>query len=108
MPHWGFRHGQRGLPSLLLTAISRALDAPFHPADAGRLLALGRALGHLGRVTADDPDFQVEAQGSRDALAAAVQSVLAEATDEAGDRPVDPELLATLTEALAAAFDQGR
>jgi len=34
--------------------------------------------------------------------------VLAEATEEAGDRPVDPELLATLTEALAAAFDQGR
>ena len=33
---------------------------------------------------------------------------LAEATEEAGDRPVDPELLATLTEALAAAFDQGR
>jgi hypothetical protein len=33
---------------------------------------------------------------------------VAEATEEAGDRPVDPELLATLTGALAAAFDQGR
>jgi hypothetical protein len=72
------------------------------------LLALGRGLGTLGRVTSEDPDFQVKAQDSRDALAAAVQAVLAEATEEAGDRPVDPELLATLTEALAAAFDQGR
>ena len=108
MPHWGFRANQRDLPSLLLDAIARALDAGFHPADAGRLLALGRALGQLGRVTSEDPDFQVKAQDSRDALAAAVQAVLAEATEEAGDRPVDPELLATLTEALAAAFDQGR
>jgi hypothetical protein len=33
--------------------------------------------------------------------------VLSEATDEAGDRRVDPELLATLAEALAAAFHQG-
>jgi tetratricopeptide (TPR) repeat protein len=72
------------------------------------LLALGRGLGTLGRVTSEDPDFQVKAQDSRDALAAAVQAVLAEATEEAGDRPVDPELLATLTGALAAAFDQGR
>ena len=108
MPHWGFRANQRDLPGQLLDAISRALDADFHPVDAGRLLALGRALGTLGRVTSEDPDFQVKAQDSRDALAAAVQAVLAEATEEAGDRPVDPELLATLTEALAAAFDQGR
>jgi hypothetical protein len=34
--------------------------------------------------------------------------VLAEASREAGDGPVDADLLATLTEALAAAFDQGR
>ena len=108
MPHWGFRADQVALPSLLLDAISRALDASFHPVDAGRLLALGRALGQLGRVTSEDPEFQVKAQDSRDALAAAVQAVLAEATEEAGDRPVDPQLLATLTEALAAAFDQGR
>jgi hypothetical protein len=108
MPHWGFRANQRDLPGQLLDAISRALEADFHPVDAGRLLALGRALGQLGRVTSEDPDFQVKAQDSRDALADAVQAVLAEATDEAGDRPVDPELLATLTEALAAAFDQGR
>jgi hypothetical protein len=108
MPHWGFRANQRDLPGQLLDAISRALDAGFHPVDAGRLLALGRALGTLGRVTSEDPDFQVKSQDSRDALAAAVQAVLAEATEEAGDRPVDPELLATLTGALAAAFDQGR
>jgi hypothetical protein len=50
----------------------------------------------------------VKAQDSRDALAAAVQAVLSEATDEAGDRPVDPELLAALADALAAAFHQGR
>jgi class 3 adenylate cyclase/tetratricopeptide (TPR) repeat protein len=108
MPHWGFRENQRDLPGQLLDAISRALYEDFHPADAGRLLELGRALGRLGRLTAEDPDFQVKVQDSRDALAAAVQAVLAEATEEAGDRPVDPELLATLTEALAAAFDQGR
>jgi hypothetical protein len=108
MPHWGFRANHRDLPAQLLDAISRALYGEFHPVDAGRLLALGRALGQLGRVTSEDPDFQVKAQDSRDALAAAVQSVLTEAIEEAGDRPVDPELLATLTEALAAAFDQGR
>jgi hypothetical protein len=108
MPHWGFRREQEDLPSQLLYAIERALEERFHPADASRLLALGRALGQLGRVTSEDPDFQVKAQDSRDALAAAVQAVLSEATDEAGDRPVDPELLATLAEALAAAFHQGR
>ena len=65
------------------------------------------ALGRLGRVAASDPDFQAKAQDSRDALAGHVRSVLEEATEEAGDRPVDPQLLATLAEALAAAFDQG-
>jgi hypothetical protein len=108
MPHWGFQREQRDLPGLLLDAIARALEGDFHPADAGRLLALGRALGQLGRVTSEDAAFQVKAQESRDALAAAVQAVLAEATEAAGDRPVDPGLLATLTEALAAAFDQAR
>jgi hypothetical protein len=108
MPHWGFRGDQRALPGQLLDAIAQALDADFHPVDAGRLLALGRALGQLARVTSEDPDFQLKAQDSRDALAAAVESVLAEAREEAGGRPVDAELLATLTEALAAAFDQGR
>ena len=108
MPHWGFRGDQRGLPGQLLEAIAKALEAEFHPADAGRLLALGRALGQLGRVTSEDAGFQARAQESRDALAAAVQAVLAEATEEAGDRPFYSQLLATLTEALAAAFDQGR
>jgi hypothetical protein len=108
MPHWGFRREQEDLPSQLLYAIERALEERFHPADASRLLALGRALGQLGRVTSEDPDFQAKAQSSRDTLAGLVGSVLAEAIQEAGDRPVDAELLATLTEAVAAAFDQDR
>jgi hypothetical protein len=108
MPHWGFRRNQRDLPDQLLYAIAHALEADFHPRDAGRLLALGRALGELGRVSSGDPDFQAKAQDTRDALADRVGSVLAEAGQEAGERPIDAELLATLTEALAAAFDQGR
>ena len=111
MPHWGFRRQQRArreLPDQLLYAIAKALEADFHPRDAGRLLALARALGLLGRVTSEDLDFQARAQDSRDALADRVASVLAEATEEAGDHPLYPELLVTLTEALAAAFDQGR
>ncbi len=108
MPHWGFRIEQRDLPEQLLYAIARALEADFHPADAGRLLALGRALGQLSRLTSEDLDFQVKAQESRDALAQRVRSVLAEAGEATGDRGIDPELLATLTEALAAAFHQGR
>ncbi len=107
MPHWGFRIEQRDLPDQLLYAIALALEADFHPADAARLLALGRALGHLSRLTSEDLDFQVKLQDSRDALAQRVRSVLAEAGEEAGERPVDAELLATLTEALAAAFHQG-
>jgi hypothetical protein len=90
---------------ILLVAVARPELLEQRPGWAGGLLALGRALGQLGRITSEGPDFQVKAQDSRDALAAAVQAVLAE---EAGDRPVDPKLLATLTEALAAAFDQGR
>ena len=108
MPHWGFRRSQRDLPDQLLYAIAGALDGDFHPRDAGRLRALGRALGQLGRVTSGDPDFQAKAQDSRDTLASRVESVLAEASREAGEGPVDADLLATLTEALAAAFDQGR
>ena len=105
MPHWGFRRSQRDLPDQLLYAIAGALDADFHPRGAGRLLALGRALGRLGP---GDPDFQAKAQDTRDALASRVESVLAEASREAGEGPVDADLLATPTEALAAAFDQGR
>ena len=111
MPHWGFRRQQRarrGLADQLLHAIAKALEADFHPRDASRLLALGRALGLLGRITSEDVEFQARAQDSRDALADRVASVLAEATGEAGDHPLDPELLLTLTEALAAGFDQPR
>ena len=77
MPHWGFRANQRDLPGQLLDQHLAGPDGDFHPVDAGRLLALGRALGQLGRITSEDPDFQVKAQDSRDALAAAVQAVLA-------------------------------
>jgi hypothetical protein len=108
MPHWGFRINRRNLPDQLLYAIAHALEADFHPPDAGRLLALGRALGDLGRLTSGDADFQAKAQDTRDALADRVGSVLAEASEEAGEGPVDAELLAILTAALAAGFDQGR
>jgi hypothetical protein len=102
MPHWGL---QRALPDRLLYAVARALDASFHPGDADRLLLLGRALGQLARLGFDDPEFLTRVQDSRDALANRVGDVLREAAAEAGDDPVDPELLLTLTEAVAAAFD---
>jgi tetratricopeptide (TPR) repeat protein len=55
----------------------------------------------------DEPDFLGAVQASRDVLASQVEEVLAEARQEAGDDPVDPQLLLTLTEALAATFDPG-
>jgi ATP/maltotriose-dependent transcriptional regulator MalT len=55
----------------------------------------------------DEPDFLGAVQASRDVLASRVEAVLAEARQEAGDDPVDPQLLLTLTEALAATFDPG-
>jgi hypothetical protein len=102
MPHWGLT---RDLPDRLLYSAAGALDAPFHPGDADRLLALGRSLGLLARLGFDDPDFLTRVQSSRDALANRVGDVLREAASEAGDDPVDPDLLLTLTKALAAAFD---
>jgi hypothetical protein len=102
MPHWGLT---RDLPDRLLYSAAGALDATFHPGDADRLLALGRSLGLLARLGFDDPDFLTRVQGSRDALANRVGDVLREAASEAGDDPVDPDLLLTLTKALAAAFD---
>jgi hypothetical protein len=61
----------------------------------------------LGRLGFDEPDFLGAVQASRDLLASRVEAVLAEARQDAGDDPVDPQLLLTLTEALAAAFDPG-
>jgi hypothetical protein len=104
MPHWGLK---MGLPDQLLVAISAALEDDFHPGDADRLLALGRALGLLGRLGFDEPEFLGAVQASRDVLASRVEAVLAEARQEAGDDPVDPRLLLALTEALAATFDPG-
>ena len=104
MPHWGLK---MDLPDQLLAAISAALEKDFHPGDADRLLALGRALGLLGRIGFDEPHFLTAVQASRDTLASRVESLLGEARREAGDDPVDPELLLALTEALAAAFDPG-
>jgi hypothetical protein len=95
------------LPDQLLVAISAALEDSFHPGDADKLLALGRALGLLGRLGFDEPDFLGAVQASRDVLASRVEAVLAEARQEAGEDPVDPQLLLTLTEALAATFDPG-
>jgi hypothetical protein len=100
MPHWGLK---MELPDQLLVAISAALEDHFHPGDADRLLALGL----LGRLGFDEPDFLGAVQASRDVLASRVEAVLAEARQEAGDDPVDPELLLALTEALAATFDPG-
>jgi hypothetical protein len=104
MPHWGLK---MDLPDQLLSAISAALEKDFHPGDADRLLALGRALGLLGRIGFDEPDFLAAVQAGRDTLASRVESVLGEARREAGDDPVDPKLLLALTEALAATFDPG-
>jgi hypothetical protein len=78
------------LPDQLLVAISAALEDSFHPGDADKLLALGRALGLLGRLGFDEPDFLGAVQVSRDVLASRVEAVLAEARQEAGDDPVDP------------------
>ena len=100
MPHWGLK---LDLPDQLLVAISAALEDDFHPGDADKL----RALGLLGRLGFDEPDFLGAVQAGRAVLASRVEAVLAEARQEAGDDPVDPRLLLALTEALAATFDPG-
>jgi hypothetical protein len=102
MPHWGL---QMDGPNRLLNAVSIALRGDLHAGDADRLLALGRTLGLLSRLAFDEPDFLLRVQESQHALANAVGRVLADAQSDAGDDPVDPEVLLALTEALAAAFD---
>jgi hypothetical protein len=105
MPHWGLAGS---LLNELLSDLDRGLQAEFHARDARRLVMFGRALGHLSRVGWDDPQFQVSLQGSRDTLASQVKYVRDEAARAAGDKPPAPELLLSLTEALAAAFADPR
>ena len=85
MPHWGLK---MNLPEQLLAAISAALEDDFHPGDT------------TGCWPSAGPS-------ACSVLASRVEAVLAEARQEAGDDPVDPKLLLTLTEALAATFDPG-
>ena len=70
--------------------------------------ALGRAIGNLARLTWDDPEFQVRLNETRMQFTNQVTGVLMEAYGESGDGPVDPELVAALTEALALAAADSR
>ena len=102
MPHWGL---QMDGPNKLLNAVATTLRGAFHAGDADRLLALGRTLGLLRRLAFDEPEFLLRLQDSQHALENAVGQVLADAQSDAGDEQVDPEVLLTLTQALAAAVD---
>ena len=104
MPHWGL---QMDGPNKLLNAVATALRGEFHAGDADRLLALGRTLGLLRRLAFDEPEFLLRLQDSQHALENAVGQVLVDAQSDAGDDQVEPEVLLTVTEALAAAFDPG-
>ena len=102
MPHWGL---QMDGPNKLLNAVATALRGKFYAGDADRLLAIGRTLGLLRRLAFDEPEFLLRLQDSQHALENAVGQVLADAQSDAGDDQVDPEVLLTLTQALAAAVD---
>jgi len=65
--------------------------------------AIGRAIGTLAHLALDDPDFQVRLNETRMQFANQIAGVLTEAYEEAGDEPINTELVITLTEALAAA-----
>jgi hypothetical protein len=107
MPHWD-------LDGMVLNRLQLELDravAPerdFHPQDAGRLVAIGRAIGNLSRLAWDDPEFQVRLNETRMQFTNQVTGVLMEAYGEAGQDLVDPELVAALTEALASAAGDPR
>ena len=107
MPHWNL---DGRLLNRLQLELARALapERDYHPQDADRLVAIGRAIGNLTRLAWDDPDFQVRLNETRMQLANQVGGVLAEAYEEAGDEQVDPGLIFTLTEALAAASGDAR
>jgi hypothetical protein len=64
-------------------------------------VAPGRALGLLGRLGFDEPDFLGAVQASR------VEAGAGRGPPGGRRRPVDPELPLALTEALAATFDPG-
>jgi hypothetical protein len=102
MPHWGL---QMDGPNKLLNAVATALRGAFDAGDADRLLAIGRTLGLLRRLAFDEPEFLLRLQDSQHALENAVGQVLADAQSDAGDELIDPEVLLTLTQALAAAVD---
>ena len=102
MPHWDL---DGMVLERLQLELARAVapERDFHPQDAGRLVAIGRAIGNLARLTWDDPEFQVRLNETRMQFTDRVTGVLMEAYGESGDGPVDPELVAALTEALALA-----
>jgi class 3 adenylate cyclase len=101
--------GDPSMSSSLVVGDPVNLAARLEQAAGPGEILLGRGTWNLVRDAArlgfDDPDFLTRVQGSRDALANRVGDVLREAASEAGDDPVDPDLLLTLTKALAAAFD---
>jgi hypothetical protein len=76
--------------------------------DVDRLVTIGRAIGNLGRLAWDDPDFQVRLNDTRMAFTNQVAGVLAEVYAESDEELVDPELIAALTEALALASGDPR
>jgi tetratricopeptide (TPR) repeat protein len=107
MPHWDL---DGMVLDRLQLELARAVapEQEFHPQDAGRLVAIGRAIGNLARLAWDDPDFQVRLNETRLQFTNQVTGVLMEANEEAGQEPVDPELVAALTEALALASGDPR
>ena len=108
MPHWDM---DAGMLDRIQLELDRAVapEQEFHPQDARRLVAIGRAIGNLARLAWDDPEFQVRLNETRMRFTSQVTGVLLESRGEAGqERPVDPELLATLTEALVLAAGDPR
>jgi hypothetical protein len=108
MPHWDL---DGGMLDRLQLDLARAVDPErdFHPQDARRLVAIGRAIGNLARLAWDDPEYQVRLNETRMQFTSQVTGVLLEARGEAGEeRLVDPELLAALTEALILAAGDPR
>jgi hypothetical protein len=107
MPHWNL--GRNVLDSMAYElAKAVAPERSYRPQDAQRLVAIGRAIANLARLTWDEPEFQTGLNDTRLQLANQVTAVFAEADRESGAEPVDPELLAALTDALALAFGDPR
>ena len=83
MPHWDL---DGMVLDRLQLELARAVapEQEFHPQDAGRLVAIGRAIGNLARLAWDDPDFQVRLNETRLQFTNQVTGVLMEANEEAG------------------------